>query len=109
MKLSELRFDDLGLSPVIVQSLTSGKVLMLAYMSSESIRLTLETGQTHFFSRSRQQIWHKGLTSGNTQQLVSLRADCDKDSLLAVVTEVGPACHTGQISCYDNFAALELE
>jgi len=109
MKLSELKLDSAGLIPVTVQSESDGAVLMLAFMSSESIRLSIETGQTHFYSRSRQEIWHKGSTSGNTQKLISLRADCDKDSLLAVVRESGPACHTGKRSCYENFEALELE
>ena len=109
MKLSELEFDDSGLIPVIVQSELDGRVLMVAYMSSESIKLSLETGETHFYSRSRNEIWHKGLTSGNTQKLVSLHADCDKDSLLAVVREAGAACHTGKRSCFDNFESLELE
>jgi phosphoribosyl-ATP pyrophosphohydrolase/phosphoribosyl-AMP cyclohydrolase len=108
MKLSELQFDDSGLIPVTVQSELDGRVLMSAFMSDESVRLSLETGQMHFFSRSRKQIWHKGLTSGNFQQLVSLHADCDKDALLAVVRESGPACHTGERSCFDNFEALEL-
>lgn len=108
MKLSELMFDSSGLIPAVVQSESDGRVLMVAYMSSESIRLSLETGQTHFYSRSRQQIWHKGLTSGNTQQLVSLLSDCDRDALVAVVRETGPACHTGERSCFENFEALEL-
>jgi phosphoribosyl-AMP cyclohydrolase len=108
VKLSELRFDAAGLIPTVVQSEKDGTVLMVAYMSSESILLTLETGQTHFFSRSRSKIWHKGATSGNVQELVSLRADCDGDSLLAVVREAGEACHTGKRSCFDNYEPLEL-
>jgi phosphoribosyl-AMP cyclohydrolase len=108
VKLSELKFDSSGLIPTVVQSHKEGRVLMVAFMSSESIKLTLETGQMHFFSRSRAEIWHKGATSGSTQQLVSLHADCDGDSLLAVVLEAGEACHTGARSCFDNYEALEL-
>jgi phosphoribosyl-ATP pyrophosphohydrolase/phosphoribosyl-AMP cyclohydrolase len=109
MKLTDLQFDASGLIPVTVQSALDNRVLMMAYMSRESIELSLETGETHFYSRSRKEIWHKGLTSGNTQELVSLHADCDKDGLLAVVRESGPACHTGKRSCFENFEALELE
>lgn len=109
MKSSDLRFDSDGLIPVTVQSENDGRVLMSAFMSRESIKLSLEIGEMHFFSRSRNEIWHKGLTSGNTQTLISLHADCDKDSLLAIVREAGPACHTGKRSCFDNFEALELE
>ena len=108
MKLADLKFDPAGLIPAVVQSEKDGKVLMVAYMSKESIQLTLETGQTHFYSRSRSEIWHKGKTSGNTQQLVSLHADCDGDSLLAIVREAREACHTGSRSCFDNYEALEL-
>jgi phosphoribosyl-AMP cyclohydrolase len=108
MKLSELRFDNNGLIPAVVQSEQDNKVLMVAHMSKESILLTLETGQVHFFSRSRSKIWHKGETSGNIQHLVSLHADCDGDTLLAVVREAGEACHTGERSCFDNFEPLEL-
>jgi phosphoribosyl-ATP pyrophosphohydrolase/phosphoribosyl-AMP cyclohydrolase len=108
MKLSDLKFDAAGLIPAVVQSQQDNKVLMVAYMSEESIRLTLETGQTHFYSRSRSKIWHKGETSGNIQQLVTLQVDCDGDSLLAVVREAGVACHTGERSCFDNFEPLEL-
>jgi phosphoribosyl-ATP pyrophosphohydrolase/phosphoribosyl-AMP cyclohydrolase len=109
MKLDDLQFDASGLIPVTVQSALDQRVLMMAYMSRESIKLSLETGETHFYSRSRKEIWHKGLTSGNTQELISLHADCDKDGLLAVVRESGPACHTGKRSCFENFEALELE
>jgi phosphoribosyl-AMP cyclohydrolase len=109
MKLSDLRFDESGLIPVTVQSEDDGRVLMMAYMSRESIALSVETGLTHFYSRSRQQIWPKGQTSGNTQQLITLQVDCDKDSLLAIVKAAGPSCHTGERSCYDNFQPLELE
>jgi phosphoribosyl-AMP cyclohydrolase len=108
MKLSELRFDSAGLIPTVVKSEIDNEVLMVAYMSAESIRLTLETSQMHFFSRSRSEIWHKGATSGNFQELISLRADCDGDSLLAIVREAGVACHTGERSCFDNYEPLEL-
>lgn len=108
MKLADLRFDAAGLIPAVVQSEQDNRVLMVAYMSAESVRLTLESGQTHFYSRSRSEIWHKGSTSGNFQQVVSLHADCDGDSLLAIVRESGAACHTGTRSCFDNFEPLEL-
>lgn len=108
MKLSELRFDSAGLIPTVVKSEIDNEVLMVAYMSAESIRLTLESSQMHFFSRSRSEIWHKGATSGNFQELISLRADCDGDSLLAIVREAGVACHTGERSCFDNYEPLEL-
>lgn len=108
MKVSDLRFDSNGLIPAVVQSEQDNKVLMVAFMSKESVLMTLETGQTHFYSRSRSKIWHKGETSGNIQHLVSLHADCDGDTLLAVVREDGVACHTGERSCFDNFEPLEL-
>jgi phosphoribosyl-ATP pyrophosphohydrolase/phosphoribosyl-AMP cyclohydrolase len=109
MKISELKFDESGLIPAIVQSAEDLKLLMVAYMSPESLRLSLETGQTHFFSRSRSELWHKGASSGNTQEVVSIHADCDGDSLLVLVTEAGNACHTGVRSCFENFEKLELE
>lgn len=107
MNLSELKFDENGLIPAIVQSVQSGKVLMVAYMNRESLRLTLELGETHFFSRSRSELWHKGATSGNTQKVDKVLADCDGDSLLVLVQEAGPACHTGKESCFENFEPLE--
>jgi phosphoribosyl-ATP pyrophosphohydrolase/phosphoribosyl-AMP cyclohydrolase len=109
MKISELKFDESGLIPAIVQSAEDLKLLMVAYMSPESLRLSLETGQTHFFSRSRSELWHKGASSGNTQEVVSIHADCDGDSLLVLVKEAGNACHTGVRSCFENFEKLELE
>lgn len=90
-----------GLVPCIVQSATTKRVLMMAWMNAESLAQSLEKKQTVFFSRSRQQLWHKGATSGNTQELVSLSIDCDGDTLLAIVAESGPACHTGSVSCFD--------
>src|ERR1700680_2887104 len=97
---SEIAFDERGLVPCIVQDWRSGEVLTLAYMNSESLALTRETGEMHFFSRSRQELWHKGATSGNTQTLKSLRYDCDGDALLALVEPAGPACHTGERTCF---------
>ncbi len=95
-----LKFDARGLIPAIVQDAESDVVLMLAYMNAESLQLTLETGETHFWSRSRQELWHKGATSGNTQQVVSIRVDCDADTLLVRVSPAGPACHTGERTCF---------
>jgi phosphoribosyl-ATP pyrophosphohydrolase/phosphoribosyl-AMP cyclohydrolase len=86
--------------PCIVQDWRTGEVLTLAYMNAESLRLTRETGEVHFFSRSRQELWHKGATSGNTLALKSIRYDCDADAVLALVVPAGPACHTGERSCF---------
>ncbi len=97
---SEIAFDERGLVPCIVQDHRSGEVLTLAYMNAESLRLTRETGEMHFFSRSRQELWHKGATSGNTQALRAIRIDCDGDALLALVEPAGPACHTGERTCF---------
>ena len=98
--VSSLRFDDRGLIPCVVQQFDTGEVLMVAWMNAESIRLTLETGTTWFWSRSRQELWNKGATSGNMQQVKELWADCDKDTLLVKVDSPGPACHTGHRSCF---------
>jgi phosphoribosyl-ATP pyrophosphohydrolase/phosphoribosyl-AMP cyclohydrolase len=97
---SEIRYDDRGLVPCIVQDWRTGEVLTLAYMNVEALRLTRETGEVHFFSRSRQELWHKGATSGNTQALRAIRYDCDLDAVLALVEPAGPACHTGERSCF---------
>ena len=97
---AQVRFDGAGLIPCIVQEESTGLVLMMAWMSEESLKLTLETGSTWFWSRSRSELWHKGATSGNTQRLVDLRFDCDADTLLALVEAAGPACHTGARSCF---------
>jgi phosphoribosyl-ATP pyrophosphohydrolase/phosphoribosyl-AMP cyclohydrolase len=97
---SQIVFDERGLVPCIVQDWRTGEVLTLAYMNAESLRLTRETGEIHFFSRSRDELWHKGATSGNTQSLKSIRYDCDADALLALVEPAGPACHTGERSCF---------
>ncbi len=100
MNLPELKYNEAGLVPCIVQDADTGAVLMMAWMSAESLALTLERGETVFFSRSRQELWHKGATSGNTQKLVDLRYDCDGDTLLALVNPAGPACHTGARTCF---------
>jgi phosphoribosyl-ATP pyrophosphohydrolase/phosphoribosyl-AMP cyclohydrolase len=100
MEASEVRFDSAGLVPCIVQDWTSGEVLTLAYMNAEALALTQQTGEMHFYSRSRQELWHKGATSGHIQHLKALRYDCDADAVLALVDPVGPACHTGQRTCF---------
>ena len=97
---ADLRYDANGLIPCVVQQWDTGEVLMVAWMSAESVRLTLETGTTWFWSRSRQELWNKGATSGNMQQVRELWADCDSDTLLAKVDSPGPACHTGARSCF---------
>jgi phosphoribosyl-AMP cyclohydrolase / phosphoribosyl-ATP pyrophosphohydrolase len=99
--LAELiAYDERGLVPCVVQDWHSGEVLMLAYMNEEALRHTRTTGQLHLWSRSREELWHKGATSGNTQSVRALRIDCDGDTLLALVEPVGPACHTGQRTCF---------
>ena len=95
-------FDESGLLPAIVQDAATGQVLMLAYMNREALELTLATGETHFWSRSRQELWHKGATSGNIQRVVAMALDCDSDALLVRVQPAGPACHTGAVSCFFN-------
>ena len=100
MNIGDLAFNADGLIPCIVQDAESGEVLMMAWMNAESVRLTLDQQTTWFWSRSRAQLWHKGETSGNTQQLVELRYDCDEDCLLALVNPAGPACHTGNETCF---------
>jgi phosphoribosyl-ATP pyrophosphohydrolase/phosphoribosyl-AMP cyclohydrolase len=97
---SEVAFDERGLVPCVVQDATSGEVLTVAYMNAEALRLTRETGEMHFFSRSRGTLWHKGETSGHTQALRAIRYDCDGDALLALVDPAGPACHTGERTCF---------
>ncbi|MCM3043553.1 bifunctional phosphoribosyl-AMP cyclohydrolase/phosphoribosyl-ATP diphosphatase HisIE [Bacillus altitudinis] len=99
---NELIFNDAGLIPAIVQDAQSKEVLTLAYMNQESYEKTLETGETWFFSRSRNELWHKGATSGHTQRVTSIRYDCDQDALLVLVTPRGPACHTGSYSCFSE-------
>ncbi len=100
--LSDITFDEKGLVPAVVQDVKSRKVLMLAYMNRESIQKTLEEGVVYYYSRSRQTLWKKGETSGNIQYLKGLYLDCDKDSLLVLVEQVGAACHTGSFSCFFN-------
>ena len=95
-----LKFDANGLIPAIVQDIESNQVLMMAYMNEESLRLTLQTKQAHFWSRSRDELWHKGGTSGNIQKVIDIRVDCDADTILILVQPAGPACHTGQQSCF---------
>ena len=98
--IENLKFDASGLIPAVVQDADTNQVLMLAYMNAESFQITLETKETHFWSRSRQELWHKGATSGNTQQVIEVKVDCDADTLLIRVKPAGPACHTGATSCF---------
>lgn len=107
--LGGIKWNEAGLVPVIVQDDTSLEVLMLAYMNAESLRLSLESGQTWFWSRSRSELWHKGATSGNTQAITSVYYDCDADTLLVKVTPEGPACHTGATSCFYRGIPLNSE
>jgi phosphoribosyl-AMP cyclohydrolase len=101
-----VKFDANGLLPAIVQDAQTRQVLMLAWMNAESLRQTLATGETVFWSRSRQEFWHKGATSGNVQRVVELSIDCDGDTLLIGVDPAGPACHTGAVSCFFRSAPL---
>jgi len=101
LKFDDLKFDGQGLIPAIVQDANTREVLTLAYMNRESLARTIETRETWFWSRSRNELWHKGETSGNTQQVVDLVADCDGDAIVVLVTPAGPACHTGARSCFD--------
>lgn len=96
----DIKWDERGLMPAIVQDATTYKVLMLAYMNAEALRLTLDTGEAHFWSRSRSELWHKGATSGNVQRVREVRVDCDADTILLLVDPAGPACHTGEVSCF---------
>ncbi|MFC0211867.1 bifunctional phosphoribosyl-AMP cyclohydrolase/phosphoribosyl-ATP diphosphatase HisIE [Paenibacillus chartarius] len=99
---ADIKFDVQGLVPAVVQDVVSKEVLMLAYMNEESLRRTIASGETWFWSRSRGELWHKGATSGHTQSVVSLKYDCDGDTLLVLVEQKGPACHTGKYSCFYN-------
>lgn len=101
INLNEIKFDERGLVPAIVQNAETREVLMLAYMNQESLARTIETKQTWFWSRSRQELWHKGATSGNTQEVVSLALDCDGDAIVVLVKPAGPACHTGSVTCFN--------
>ncbi len=95
-----LKYDEQGLITAVIQDATSREVLMVAWMNAEALKLTRETGETHFWSRSRETLWHKGATSGNIQQVREIRYDCDADTLLVLVDPAGPACHTGERSCF---------
>ncbi len=97
---SALKFDKRGLIPAVVQDAATGDVLMVAWMDAEALQLTQESGEAHFWSRSRQELWHKGATSGNVQRVREIRVDCDGDTLLLLVEPAGPACHTGHCSCF---------
>ncbi|HEX8830959.1 MAG TPA: bifunctional phosphoribosyl-AMP cyclohydrolase/phosphoribosyl-ATP diphosphatase HisIE [Longimicrobium sp.] len=99
-----LKFDERGLVPVIAQDAATGEVLMLAWATAEALRLTAETGRAHYWSRSRNSLWAKGDTSGNTQEIVDVRVDCDADAVLYRVRQSGPACHTGERSCFHRVA-----
>jgi phosphoribosyl-AMP cyclohydrolase len=100
-----IEFDERGLVPAVLQDATTGQVLMVAWMNEEALQCTQETGQAHFWSRSRQELWHKGATSGNFMNVREIWADCDADTLLLRVDPTGPACHTGEQSCfYRRFA-----
>jgi phosphoribosyl-AMP cyclohydrolase / phosphoribosyl-ATP pyrophosphohydrolase len=98
----EVAFDERGLAPCVIQDWASGEVLTLAYMNAEALAKTRETGELHLWSRSRNELWHKGATSGNTQAVKALRLDCDGDAILALVEPAGPACHTGARTCFHN-------
>jgi len=95
-----LYVNELGLAPAIVQDAKTSEVLMLAWMNPDALHLTLQTRQAWFWSRSRKELWRKGATSGNTMEVVEVRIDCDQDAILILVNPAGPACHTGQISCF---------
>lgn len=98
----DVAFDDSGLVPCVMQDWRTGEVLTLAYMNAEALRKTRDTGEIHFWSRSRGELWHKGATSGNTQKVRALRLDCDGDAIVALVEPSGPACHTGERTCFHN-------
>ncbi|MET4561606.1 bifunctional phosphoribosyl-AMP cyclohydrolase/phosphoribosyl-ATP diphosphatase HisIE [Lysinibacillus parviboronicapiens] len=98
--IDNIKFDDAGLVTAVVQDATTKEVLTVAYMNKESLKKTIESGETWFYSRSRQQLWHKGATSGHTQKVVSIKADCDGDAIVVEVLPAGPACHNGTTSCF---------
>ncbi len=102
IKIEELKFDEKGLIPAIVEDAETGKVVMMAYMNAESLKISIDEGMTCFWSRSRKCLWRKGETSGNRQHIVSITSDCDNDTLLVKVKKDGPACHTGADSCFFN-------
>jgi phosphoribosyl-ATP pyrophosphohydrolase/phosphoribosyl-AMP cyclohydrolase len=106
----QIKFDERGLIPAIVQDARTREVLTLAYMNADSLKLTLERRETWFWSRSRSELWHKGATSGNTQRITEIRQDCDSDALVVLVEPAGPACHTGARSCfYRDIAGAEID
>ncbi|MGI6226367.1 MAG: bifunctional phosphoribosyl-AMP cyclohydrolase/phosphoribosyl-ATP diphosphatase HisIE [Peptococcales bacterium] len=107
--MDEIKWNQDGLLPVVIQDYLSGQVLMVAYMNQEAVEKTLETGETWFWSRSRGELWHKGATSGNIQKVISLSLDCDQDTLLAQVDPLGPACHSGTQSCFTEGNELFLD
>lgn len=102
LELAKIKFDEHGLVPAVVQDVKTNAVVMLAYMNKESLQLTVQTGYTWFWSRSRQEMWNKGATSGNLQRVVEMYYDCDGDALLVKAELSGPACHTGEYSCFHN-------
>ena len=108
IEIDKLKFDANGLIPAIVQDATTKEVLTLAYMNAVSLTRTIETSETWFWSRSRNQLWHKGGTSGNTQKVVDIIADCDSDALVVLVNPDGPACHTGDTSCFRTGKSTEV-
>jgi len=99
-----VRYDAAGLAPCVVQDAATGEVLMVAYADAQALAATLATGEAHFWSRSRRELWHKGGTSGNVQRVISARLDCDHDAVLLAVEPAGPACHTGAVSCFRDEA-----
>lgn len=107
LNIEELKFDEKGLIPAVVVDGKTKKVLTLAYMNKESLQISLEEGKTCFWSRSRQELWRKGETSGNVQRIISITADCDKDALTVVVDKNGPACHLGEDSCFHNTVFIQ--
>ncbi|NLL81719.1 MAG: bifunctional phosphoribosyl-AMP cyclohydrolase/phosphoribosyl-ATP diphosphatase HisIE, partial [Tissierellia bacterium] len=100
--MMDIKYDESGLIPAIAQDVGTGQVLMLAYMNEESLKLTIETGYAHYYSRSRKELWKKGETSGNLQEVKGIYLDCDRDTLLLKINQVGVACHTGEYSCFYN-------
>ncbi|CAM3478741.1 bifunctional phosphoribosyl-AMP cyclohydrolase/phosphoribosyl-ATP diphosphatase HisIE [Cytobacillus oceanisediminis] len=102
MKIESVKFDEKGLIPAVVQNANTKEVLTLAYMNRESLLKSVETGETWFFSRSRNELWHKGATSGNTQRIIEMKLDCDQDAIVVLVEPAGPACHKGTESCFEE-------
>jgi len=100
MQIEQFAYNEQGLIPAVLQDQETGQVLMVAYMNQEALRLTLSTGEAHFWSRSRDELWRKGATSGNIMQVSAIQTDCDRDTLLLQVQPSGPACHTGSRSCF---------